>query len=211
MHPKAWNLQRIRADSHMVQSVVIWALSKGHLEGARNPAAAAYSTLLTLDLFCSSRVTSGSTSKAFDMIQLPDWPTDRLIKFLNGSNISLSISITAFKWRPWPVSGPGSVWGDFRAPSVKILVVPSPTGHMFSPLWSRGYILEIPLKWSTISPQSWTSTDHNRTFCPLSTVKLLGIMLRNSDVGPPLFTLLQPEMWMDGVMSGWCDQLLKLN
>ena len=28
------------------------------------------------------------------------------------------------------------------------------------------------------------------------------------DVGPPLFTLLQPEMWTDGLWTGWCDQPL---
>ena len=26
------------------------------------------------------------------------------------------------------------------------------------------------------------------------------------DVGPPLFTLLQPEMPMDGVKTRWCDE-----
>ena len=30
------------------------------------------------------------------------------------------------------------------------------------------------------------------------------------DVGPPLFTLLQPEMPTDGVWTSWCDQPLKV-
>ena len=30
------------------------------------------------------------------------------------------------------------------------------------------------------------------------------------EVGPPLFTLLQPEMLIDGVISDWCDQPLRV-
>ena len=48
------------------------------------------------------------------------------------------------------------------------------------------------------------------TFCPVSAVKLLGIVFRNIRC-PPHFTLLQPKIPMDGVISGRCDQPLTLS
>jgi hypothetical protein len=47
----------------------------------------------------------------------------------------------------------------------------------------------------------------HQTFHLVLAVKLLGIMLR-IDVGPPLFTLLQPKMPTDGVRTDRCDQPL---
>ena len=44
-------------------------------------------------------------------------------------------------------------------------------------------------------------------FPSASAREIAGIMLRNR-CRPPFSTLLQPEMLMDGVKSGWCDELL---
>ena len=75
---------------------------------------------------------------------------------------------------------------------------------------------------NVISPHA-TSTPN---FPPGSSHELLGIILRNEcgemwrnecwglcgeiGVGPPFFTLLQPEMLIDGARSGRCDQPLTL-
>ena len=54
--------------------------------------------------------------------------------------------------------------GDFWASPVEIRVFASPTGYMFTssgfPLLKLVYILYIPLKWSVIILQSWTSTGY---------------------------------------------------
>ena len=52
-----------------------------------------------------------------------------------------------------------------------------------------------------LTPQS------HQIFCPVLAMKLLRIMLE-IDVGPPLFTLLHPEMMTNATKSGWCDQPL---
>ena len=39
----------------------------------------------------------------------------------------------------------------------------------------------------------------HQTLRPVPTMKLLGIMSKTVDVGPPLPTILQPEMLTDGV------------
>ena len=47
-----------------------------------------------------------------------------------------------------------------------------------------------------------------QTLHPVPALKLLGLC-SELDVGPPLFTLLQSEMQMDGAKSDcWCDQPL---
>ena len=61
----------------------------------------------------------------------------------------------------------------------------------------------ITTRWSDQLLMPWS----HQTFRPVPTVKLLGIMFR-IDVGPPLFTLLQPEMPTDGARSCRCDQPL---
>ena len=61
-----------------------------------------------------------------------------------------------------------------------------------------------------VIPAAVSCPDHTKNFRPVPAVKLLGIMLRKIDVGPPLFTLLQLEMSKDGVRTGPCDRPLML-
>ena len=48
------------------------------------------------------------------------------------------------------------------------------------------------------------------TFHPVPSVKLLGLCFEILDVGPPLFTSLQPERPTNGVKTGRCDRPLSL-
>ena len=63
------------------------------------------------------------------------------------------------------IGGGSSDRGDFWALPVEILVFASPTGYMLTspgfPLWNRGVsYIKIPLIWSVIFLQSWTSTGY---------------------------------------------------
>ena len=52
-----------------------------------------------------------------------------------------------------------------------------------------------------------TMPQSHQAFHPVPTVKSLGILFI-INVGPSIFTLLQPEMPMVGVNTGWCNQIL---
>jgi hypothetical protein len=52
---------------------------------------------------------------------------------------------------------------------------------------------------------AYTHTPITPNFSFGSSCEIVGIMFI-IDVGPPLFTMLQPKMPTDGVKIGWCDQ-----
>ena len=59
---------------------------------------------------------------------------------------------------------------------------------------------------------AWTGwcPDHTNVVVQFPTMKLLGITLTKTDVGPLIFTLLHMELPMDGAISGRYDQLQSL-
>ena len=82
-------------------------------------------------------------------------------------------------------------------------------------IFNSRYILWIPLNRWVLPLWSWTSNGYFSSSCPDHTKLYVGFQLWNCwrlcleiGVGPPLFTLLQSEILINGARSVWCDQSL---
>ena len=105
----------------------------------------------------------------------------------------------------WPTSDPGDFWHN----RLRSLVFASSTGYV---LTTSGFVCEIggvifQILFTMIG-DFLAVLNFNRLYFKLNQFiwnKLPVLPIHN---GPPLFSLLQPEMLTDGVRSGRCDELL---